>query len=134
MVCIYCSGATRVTNSRPQKRLMQVWRRRHCKSCGAIFTTTEAVELGTSLVVRRTDGAVAPFNRDKLFMSIMRAVGHRQTPLEDASALTATIIAKLRRSTTQAAVGPSDIVTVALATLKHFDTAAAVQYGAYHKG
>jgi len=134
MVCIYCSGATRVANSRPQKRLMQVWRRRHCKSCGAIFTTTEAIELGTSLVVRRTNGAVAPFNRDKLFMSIMRAVGHRQTPLEDASALTATIIAKLRRSTTQAAVGPSDIVTVALATLKHFDTAAAVQYGAYHKG
>ena len=67
-------------------------------------------------------------------MSVLRAVGHRETPVEDASALTATITAKLLHSTSEAVLSPADIVKAALDTLKHFDTAAAVQYQAYHKG
>jgi transcriptional repressor NrdR len=134
MVCIYCSSSTRVTNSRPQKRLMQVWRRRGCTNCGAIFTTNEAVDLSTSIVVRLVGGAVAPFSRDKLFVSILRAVGHRTQPLEDANALTATIIAKLLHATSGAALAPADITRTAAETLKRFDTAACVQYQAYHRG
>jgi transcriptional regulator NrdR family protein len=113
---------------------MQVWRRRACTRCGAIFTTNEAVDLSASMVIRLATGVVAPFSRDKLFVSILRAVGHRERPLEDASALTATIIAKLLHSTSEATVAPSDIVSTTLQTLTHFDKAASVQYQAYHKG
>lgn len=135
MVCIYCGSSTKVTNSRPQKRLLQVWRRRLCTRCGAIFTTNEAVDLSTSLVVRAASGSVSPFSRDKLFVSILRAVGHRKTPLEDANALTATVIGKLLHATSEAAVAPADIIRLATTdTLKRFDTAACVQYQAYHKG
>jgi transcriptional repressor NrdR len=133
MVCIYCAGPTKVTNSRPQKRLLQTWRRRACTKCGAIFTTNEAIDLNGSMIVRHTDGSVTPFSRDKLFVSVLRAVGHRAQPLADAGALTATIIAKLLHSTTQAAVTPADIIKLVLSTLKNFDTAASVQYQAYHK-
>ena len=134
MVCIYCSGKTQVTNSRPQKRLLQVWRRRHCTVCGAIFTTNEAVDLSTSLAVRQQNGPTSPFSRDKLLVSILRAVGHRERPIEDAGALTATITAKLLYQTATAAVSPADITKTALETLRRFDNAAAVQYQAYHKG
>jgi len=76
---------------------------------------------------------MSPFSRDKLFVSILRAVGHRNRPIDDAGALTATITAKLVLGAATAALRPDDIVAVAHQTLKHFDTAAAVQYAAYHK-
>jgi transcriptional repressor NrdR len=112
---------------------MQVWRRRLCTTCGALFTTNERVDLTTSLVVRGSDGHMAPFNRDKLFVSILQAVGHREQPLEDANGLTATIIAALIRATREASVAAHDITATATAVLKNFDTAAMVQYQAYHK-
>jgi len=122
-----------VANSRPQKRLMQVWRRRACLQCGAIFTSNEVVDLGTSLIVRAPQGTITPFSRDKLFVSVLRAVGHRTEPLADANALTATIISKLLHATTEAAIEPSQITDIVLETLTRFDKAAAVQYGAYHQ-
>ena len=134
MVCIYCGGKTQVTNSRPQKRLNRTWRRRECTKCHAIFTTEEAVDLGGSLVVRHPSSPVEPFSRDKLFASILRAVGHRQAPVEDAGALCTTIIAKLLRGDMQTSLNPSDIIRTTVTTLQHFDSAAAVQYQAYHKG
>ncbi|HSX31503.1 MAG TPA: hypothetical protein VLE99_06325 [Candidatus Saccharimonadales bacterium] len=133
MVCIYCGGKTQVTNSRLQKRLNHTWRRRECYQCGAIFTTQETPELGTSLTVRHGNGPMQPFSRDKLFASVLRAVGHREAAVDDASALTATITAKLLGSSHNASVSPIDIIQIALTTLQHFDTAAAVQYQAYHR-
>jgi transcriptional repressor NrdR len=121
-----------VTNSRPQKRLLQIWRRRTCLQCGATFTTNEAINLATSIVMRHQNGVIAPFSRDKLFLSILRAVGHRKQPLEDADALAATVIGKLLRATTEAAIDSEQVVEIVLETLQHFDTSAAVQYKAYH--
>ncbi|HSX05080.1 MAG TPA: hypothetical protein VLF69_01265 [Candidatus Saccharimonadales bacterium] len=132
MVCIYCASPTHVTNSRPQKRLQQVWRRRLCSKCGAIFTSIESADLSSSLVVRHTDGSVAPFSRDRLFLSVLKAVGHRTAPTNDAGALTATIIGKLLQMHDSAAISPGQITTTALAVLKNFDQAAATQYQAYH--
>jgi transcriptional repressor NrdR len=133
MVCIYCGGKTKVTNSRPQKRLHQVWRRRCCVQCQAIFTTNEAADFSTSLIVRHSDGAVTPFSRDVLFISIHQVVGHRETPVDDASALTATITAKLLHGGSEAVIRPSEIAKAAYRTLERFDEAASVQYRAYHR-
>lgn len=134
MVCIYCGGKTQVTNSRLQKRLNHTWRRRQCSECGAVFTTEETVELAGSLMVGPTRGPLRPFSRDKLFISIWRALGHRETALYDAAALTATTIGKLLHGGTRAAIPATDISRVTHETLERFDTAAAVQYRAYHQG
>lgn len=133
MVCIYCGGDTRITNSRPQKRLGQTWRRHACLQCSSIFTTNESVDLTTSLTVSNETAAVRPFSRDKLFVSLLKALGHRQDPVKDAGALTATVIAKLTHEAKAAVVSHKAITTVALQTLKHFDRPAAVQYAAYHQ-
>lgn len=100
--------------------------------CKAIFTTNEAVDLGTSVAVRLKDGRISSFNRDVLFMSVYRAIGHRERPIADAAALTSTITSKLLNGT-RASIGLEDIVVTTLGVLKRFDRAAAVQYAAYHK-
>lgn len=133
MNCIYCGGDTKVVNSRPQKRLQQVWRRRQCQQCHAIFTTLEAAALGGSLVVRGRDGSVQPFSRDKLFASILKACGHRSAAVNDAGALAATIIAALQNAAQTASIDVEQIIATAQAVLERFDTAAAVQYRAYHQ-
>jgi len=132
MVCIYCGSKTQVTNSRPQKRLNRTWRRRECVRCHAVFTTEEGVNLIGSVVVRRPEGAVEPFSRDKLFASILRSLGHRTHAVDDASALCATVVAQLLLGEAHASLAPTDIIRVTYGTLQRFDTAAAVQYQAYH--
>jgi transcriptional regulator NrdR family protein len=132
MVCIYCNGKTKVTNSRPQLRLHQTWRRHRCTACEAVFTTTEVVDLSTSLVVRGSDASIKPFSRDQLFVSILQSVGHRKAPLSDARALTDTITSQLLRSVETALITSSSIRTMTIKALERFDKAAAVQYTAYH--
>ena len=133
MVCIYCGSRTSVTNSRPQKRLNRTWRRRECQNCHAVFTSVEAADLSGSIVVRHAHSPVQPFNRDKLFVSLYRALGHRKTAVDDAGALCDTIVAKLLHGEAQASISPADIVKTAHTVLKRFDEAAAVQYAAYHQ-
>src|SRR5438067_830874 len=96
MVCIYCSDETHVINSRPQKRLNQTWRRRKCLNCGAIFSTQEGADYSASWTVGVAADGVNPFNRDKLFLSLYNSLKHRPSALNDASALTDTVIQKLR--------------------------------------
>lgn len=133
MVCLYCSGKTQVVNSRHQKRLAQVWRRRSCIRCGAIFTTTEHIDLSSSLSVRYTQGHLRPFNRDKLYVSVLRACGHRKQGVQDAAALTATIIASICRESSGPVITTAQIITPALQALQRFDAAAGVHYRAYHQ-
>jgi transcriptional regulator NrdR family protein len=112
---------------------MQVWRRRSCKVCKAIFTTVEGVELAGSLMVRSRTGQLVPFERDMLFVSIYSTLKHRTDAVSAANALTATVIAKLRKSAQGATINHSSIVETCHQVLDRFDTAAGVQYSAYHK-
>lgn len=132
MVCIYCGGKTNVINSRLQKRQNQTWRRRECLACHAIFTTEETIDLYASVRVRSPDGVLRPFSRDKLFSSVVRACGHRREAVDDASALTATIIAMTLKEAHSAVIEAGEIAGAAYLALHRFDKAAAVQYRAYH--
>jgi transcriptional repressor NrdR len=132
MVCIYCGHDTKVSNSREQKRLNQVWRRRNCLSCGAIFTTVEAAARERAFVVKSQAKHPQPFSRDKLFISIYESLKHRSTALRDAAALTDTVIGKLLQTNVDGTILRADIVDLTSAILKRFDKAAAVHYAAYH--
>lgn len=133
MVCIHCSGKTQVTNSRPQKRLNQVWRRRECLECSAIFTTEESADLSAAWMVRRKTSALEPFQRDKLFLSIHNSVQHRPTALTDATSLTNTVIQKLLANNSGATIDASLITQIVQVALTRFDSAASVHYAAFHQ-
>jgi len=131
MVCIYCKNELSVVNSRPQKRSNQVWRRRKCPNCGAIFSTTEAINLEGAISVR-TAASLKPFSRITLFVSIYESCRHRASATRDAVALTDTVIGKLLPKATTGVLPIETIITTTVSTLKRFDKAASVQYSAFH--
>lgn len=131
MVCIYCSGPTQVTNSRLQKRSNQVWRRRQCRECQAVFTTIESVDTSQALSVQSANG-LTPFSREILLLSVYDSLRHRKTAVSDATALTGTIIGKLRPHIQDGAITRNQIVKTTAEVLDRFDKAAAVSYRAFH--
>lgn len=134
MVCIYCGAETGVTNSRHQKRANQVWRRRQCRSCGAVFTTEERVNYDGVWLVRDKAGHSKPFSRQKLIMSLYRGLTHRKTALKDAEGLSETVINKLSRLVRDGSLDAAAIISVAQVALNRFDKVASVHYAAHHKG
>lgn len=132
MVCIYCEGNTEVVNSRPQRKNNQVWRRRHCKTCGAIFSTEESIQHELAWQVRHGSRS-QPFSRDKLFLSLYKSCEHRKTALGDAKGLTETVMRKLSPLITDGSVSSRDIVQVAQVALNRFDKAASIRYQAFHR-
>ena len=132
MVCIYCSDETHVINSRPQKRLNQTWRRRKCLNCGAIFSTQEGADYSAAWTVGAVADGINPFNRDKLFLSLHNSLQHRPTALSDASALTDTVIQKLRGEVRNGSIRAHTITQVVQVALNRFDKVASVHYQAFH--
>jgi transcriptional regulator NrdR family protein len=133
MVCTYCGGKTEVTNSRHQKRVNQVWRRRHCLNCGATFSTHELTAYDSVWRVQTDETSLTPFNRQKLFVALYMACEHRPTALDDATALTTTVISLLQKHANHGLLENTDIALTSYEVLKNFDKAAAVYYEARHK-
>jgi transcriptional repressor NrdR len=131
MVCIYCHKETRVVNSRRQKRPNQVWRRRNCDNCGAIFSSIEGVDLRTAISLD-IGTHLEIFSRDKLFLSIWDSLRHRGTAIEDATALCNTVIAKLLANTDNALLSRAVLTSITAQTLARFDQPAFVHYNAHH--
>ncbi|WP_431280645.1 transcriptional regulator NrdR [Humitalea sp. 24SJ18S-53] len=81
MRCPFCgSEDTQVKDSRPAEDGAAIRRRRFCPACGNRFTTFERVVL-RELVVVKSDGRRAPFDRDKLSRSVRVAL--RKRPVDE---------------------------------------------------
>lgn len=132
MVCIFCQSETEVYNSRPQTRSNSVWRRRRCKQCGSVFSTKEQIDYSQSIVVRTRSKRLEPLQRDKLFVTIHDSLKHRKTALDDASALTDTILNRVMPMQHNAQLETKQIIEVSLKVLEKFDKVAAVHYRAFH--
>jgi transcriptional regulator NrdR family protein len=132
MVCIVCGGKTQVVNSRHQKRSNQVWRRRQCLNCGLVFTSEEKIDYNGAWRVSSRQGQLRPFERDKLFLSLYKSCGHRQTALTDAAGLTDTVIKKLGPEARGGVISRDAIVRTVQVALNRFDKAASTHYQAFH--
>lgn len=132
MVCVQCGSQTRVVNSRWQKRANQVWRRRQCQDCGAVFTSEESAAYGASWAVKSPSGALKPFSRDKLLLSLHRSLQHRKTALEDAGGLADTVIGRLSGAVTDGTIESRAIISASQVALNRFDKSASVHYAAFH--
>jgi transcriptional regulator NrdR family protein len=131
MVCIYCGNETRVTNSRLQKRNNQVWRRRQCQTCQAVFTTHEIVDLTQALLVDY-GASTRPFLADLLFTDILAALKDHSSRYTAAREITSTVIQKLLKKPQNASFSPSDISKATAEILKRFDKRAYLRYVADH--
>lgn len=131
MVCIYCGGFTQVKNSRPQKRNNQIWRRRQCFKCNAIFTTHESIDLSSTLAVE-TDGAPRPFLADKLFTEVLLAMQDRKDCYIAAREVTSTVIQKLLDLPAAPLFKPPQISSITAQTLKRLERRAWLRFVAEH--
>jgi transcriptional repressor NrdR len=76
MICPYCQHVeTKVTDKRESKEATR--RRRECLKCGMRFTTYERVEPIERYVIKK-DGRRELFNRDKVFLGIVKACEKRE--------------------------------------------------------
>lgn len=132
MVCIYCGHKTSVANSRSSVKSKSTWRRRSCKSCNAVFTTREFVDLESSLRVVTPLNTLEPFLRDKLFVSLFLSLSHRKTALTDATGLTDTLLTQIIAHNNKGIVSSKEIASTAYSTLERFDKISAVYYQAHH--
>lgn len=132
MVCLYCHSETIVSNSRPQKRLNSVWRRRACTRCRRLFSTIERVDYEKAWTVHYLNGRQSPFLRDKLFLSLYYSCQHRPSGLREAASLTNTVISSISLSNNSGVIQAHSLAQNTYIILKRFDKAAASHYQAYH--
>jgi transcriptional regulator NrdR family protein len=102
--------------------------------CVAQYTTIELPDYGGSFMVKGLSGTFYPFSRDKLYLSLHRALGHRNDATDAATALTSTIIGRVIRNnkTSGGQIAVSMLANTSYMTLKRFDVLAAHSYKAYH--
>src|SRR5688572_11192466 len=120
MVCVYCDSPTQVSNSRLQRRNNNIWRRRVCLKCATTFTTTESPELGGVFMVRASDGALRPFDRDQLFISVYESCRHRPSARADATGLTETAVSQILSRPHTSVVERRDIIEIVHRALQRF--------------
>src|SRR5690348_18412201 len=95
MQCPYCqSEETRVLESR-KDGAGTVQRRRSCMSCGERFSTVERINV-EYLNVRKYDGRIERFQRDKIARGIGKAASLFQIPAADVNAFIDRILDELR--------------------------------------
>ena len=97
----------------------------------AVFTTREGLDTEQALRIH-SKGQYKPFSRDTLLLSVYDSLRHRKTALEDATALTNTILGRLYTQVEQATLERDTVVEVTAAVLSRFDAAAATHYRAFH--
>ena len=81
MRCPFCASPdTQVKDSRIAEDGSYIKRRRFCTECGSRFTTFERVQL-KDIMVKKSNGLVVPFEREKLLKSIQIAC--KKIPISD---------------------------------------------------
>ena len=98
MRCPFCGHAdTHVKDSRPTEDNTAIRRRRACPDCGARWTTFERVQL-RDLVVIKSNGQRAPFDRDKLERSMHIALRKRPVDPDRIDRVVSGIVRRLESS------------------------------------
>ena len=96
MECPYCHNIeTKVTDSRDTGTL-SIRRRRECLKCNKRFTTYEYIEL-TPVYVKKKDGRLEKFDRNKIKNGIMKALEKRPVDHEKIEEILNSIEEKIRR-------------------------------------
>ena len=131
MHCPFCSfDATRVVDSRLAEPGDSVRRRRECAGCGARFTTYERVA-GVSLAVRKRDGRLEAYDRQKLLGGLLRAATKRPVSVPELEALAQGIEAQLRRQGGE--MEAERIGELALRALIGLDRVAAIRFASVYR-
>lgn len=132
MKCPFCSYTdTKVKDSRVSEDGYSIRRRRSCPKCGARFTTLEHVQM-RDLVVVKKNGVRVPFEREKLYKSVLLAVGKRDVGVDQIDMLVNRIVRQLDGAG-DPEIKSSDIGELVMDELLSLDKVAYVRYASVYK-
>lgn len=132
MFCPFCkSEDTKVVDKRDNGETNVTRRRRECINCKKRFTTYERIE-NIILNVRKRDGRVEEFDREKLKRAILKAVKKRDIPTDKIDELISEIEQKLMNSDKQE-IPSKDIGELVLRGLTKIDKLGALLFAAVYK-
>lgn len=106
-------------------------RRRECSACGGRFTTFERVQL-RELVVVKSNGRKAPFDRDKLARSVMIATRKRNVDPDRIEQMLSGTVRRLE-AMGEAEIESKMIGELVMEGLAHLDDVAYVRYASVYK-
>jgi transcriptional repressor NrdR len=131
--CPYCGlDEDRVVDSRPAEDGEAIRRRRECQPCGQRFSTYERVEQ-LSVSVRKRNGLVEPFAREKVHTGMLKATKNREIASDELRRAVAKVEARVRAMGRR--LVPSEVVGAeVLAALKELDHVGYMRFASVYKG
>jgi transcriptional repressor NrdR len=131
MECPYCHHVeTKVTDSRDTGAL-SVRRRRECLKCGKRFTTYEYIEL-TPIYVKKKDGRLEKFDRNKIKNGLIKALEKRPINHEKIDEILECIEEKIRR-TGKEEIESKAIGEYVMEALKEIDQVAYIRFASVYR-
>ena len=132
MHCPFCSALdTKVIDSRLVSEGNHVRRRRECITCAERFTTYETAELVMPRIIKQ-NGIREPFNEDKLWAGLTKALEKRPVSIEKVEEAVARIKAYLR-STGEREVQSRDVGELVMKELRNLDEVAFVRFASVYR-
>jgi transcriptional repressor NrdR len=133
MKCPYCnSPESQVRDSRPDEDDGTIRRRRVCEKCGAKFTTVERVQL-RDLKVKKTDGTVEVFDRNKIKRSIQVACRKRNISDDQIESITTSLHRRLETKLEGDIVASETIGDMVSESLQELDPIAFIRFVSVYK-
>jgi len=131
--CPYCAAdEDRVIDSRPVDDHQAIRRRRECRACHQRFTTFERAT-HEALSVRKRDGTIEPFRRDKLHLGMARALTNLGLDGETLRTSAARVEAHIRQSGNRLTTS-EEIGRTVLDVLREIHHVAYVRFASVYKG
>ena len=132
MKCPFCSCPdTQVKDSRVSEDGYTIRRRRSCPKCGSRFTTLEHIQMRDLVVVKKNNVRV-PFDREKLYKSLLLALSKRQVDQDTIDQLVNRIVRQLEGRNEQE-IKSSTIGELVMTELLSLDKVAYVRYASVYK-
>jgi transcriptional repressor NrdR len=131
MECPYCHHVeSKVTDSR-DTGTMSIRRRRECLKCNKRFTTYEYIQL-TPIYVKKKDGRLEKFDRNKIKNGIMKALEKRPIEHEKVEEILDEIEEKIRRTGTEQ-IESKVIGEYVMQSLKETDHVAYIRFASVYR-
>lgn len=98
MKCIYCGYEnSKVIDSRVSDGSNSIRRRRECLACKKRWTTYETVETSSILVIKK-NGAIQPFDKNKMINGIIKACEKRPVGLLEIETIASNVEKELKEN------------------------------------
>lgn len=119
MICPFCSGTTKIYNSRSTHQKTQTWRRHVCDNCQHTYTTRERVDW-TGVTTVKSPSDASGYSKDRLLLSLAKASDNLHIKPAMLTELCDSIEAELQKTGFfNEAHQESDLITHAATTILH---------------